>query len=104
MRDDIVAFCDDELVFIAQGIWRRPDESEKSFPPWRNVRAVLNVLRRPEALCCRVVAFVEESIEGFENDRLGLCGCCCWHPTRLGVWRCSPRTGLDRHRPGYPPP
>ena len=27
MRDDVVAFCDDELVFVAQGIWRRTDKS-----------------------------------------------------------------------------
>src|SRR5580700_3922560 len=60
MRDDIVSLCDDELVFIAQGIWRRTDKLEQPFASWRNVRAVLNVLRRPEALRRRVVAFVEE--------------------------------------------
>jgi len=79
VRNDIVALRDDELVFIAQGIWRRADKSEQPFAPWRNVRAVLNVLWRPEALCYGVVAFVEESIEGFENDRLVLLRCCLWH-------------------------
>src|SRR5271156_1144499 len=79
MRDDIVALCDDELVFISQRIWRRADKSEQPFASWRNVRAVLDVLRRPEAFCCCVVAFVEERIEGFENDRLVLFGYCLWH-------------------------
>ena len=79
MRDDVVAFCDDKLVFIAQGIWRRTDKSEQSFASRRNVRAVLNVFRRPEAFCRFVVALVEESVEGFENDRLVLLGCCLWH-------------------------
>ena len=74
MRDHVVAFCDDELVFVAQGIWRRTNESEQPVASWRNVRAVLDVLRRPEALRGRVVAFVEERIEGFENDCLVLLG------------------------------
>ena len=84
MRNDIVSFRDDELVFIAQGIWRRADKSEQPFASWRNMRAVLNVLRRPEALCCGVVAFIEESIEGFENNRLVLFWCCLWHVQLLG--------------------
>src|SRR5579863_3696566 len=79
MRDNIVAFRDDELVFIPQRIWRRADKSEQPVASWRNVRAVLDVVRRPEAFCCRVVAFVEESVEGFENDRLVLFRCCLWH-------------------------
>jgi hypothetical protein len=79
VRDDVIAFCDEELVLVAQGIWRRADKREQSFTSWRNVRAVLNVLRRSEAFCCRVIAFVEESVEGFENDRPVLFGCCLWH-------------------------
>src|SRR5580704_11064422 len=43
MRDDVVAFCDDELVFVVQRIWRQADKSEKSFASRRNVRAMLNV-------------------------------------------------------------
>src|ERR1700723_382434 len=76
MRDDIVAFCDDELVFITQGIWRRADESKQSFASGCNMGAVLDVLRRPEAFCRRIVTSVEESVEGFENDRLVLFGRC----------------------------
>src|ERR1700688_731378 len=79
MRDDVVALSDDKLVFVAQGIWRGPDKSEQPFASRRNMRAMLDVLRRPELFCCRVVTFVEESIEGFENDRLVLFGCCLWH-------------------------
>src|SRR6266700_7711064 len=67
MRDDMVALCDDQLVFIPQRIWRRADKSKQPVAPRRNVRAVLDVRRRPEEFCCCVVAFVEERIEGFEN-------------------------------------
>ena len=85
MCDDIISFCDDELVFIAQGIWRRADQSKQSFASWRDVCAVLDVLRRLEAFCCHVIAFVEESVEGFENDRLILFRCCLWHVQLLGL-------------------
>ena len=85
MRDDVVAFCDDELVFIAQGVWCRADKVEQSLASWRNVRAVLDVFRRPEAFCCCVVAFVEERIEGFKNDSLVLFRCCLWHVQLLGL-------------------
>src|SRR6202035_576190 len=79
MRDDVVAFCDDKLVFVAQGIWRRTDKSEQPFASRRDMRAVLDVLRRPESFCRLVVTFVEESVEGLENVRLVLFGCCFWH-------------------------
>ena len=38
--NDIVAFCDDELVFIAQGIWRRADKSEEPFASRRSLRRI----------------------------------------------------------------
>ena len=85
VQDDIVAFCDNELVFVAQHIRRRKGQSKQSFASRRDVCAVLNVFRRPEALCCRVVAFVEESVEGFEDDRFVLFGCCSWHCSAPGV-------------------
>src|SRR5258708_7118407 len=79
VRDDIIAFCDNDLVFVAQRGWRRTDQSKQPFASRRDVRAMLDVLWRPESFCCRVVAFVEESVEGFENDRLVLVGGCLWH-------------------------
>ena len=85
MRDDVIAFGDNDLVFVAQRIGCRPDQSEQSFTSRRDVRAVLDVLRRPEALRSRVVAFVEESIEGLENDRLVLFWCCLCHVQLLGA-------------------
>jgi hypothetical protein len=45
VRDDIVSFYDDELVFIVQGIGRRADKGEKPFASRSDVRAVLDVLR-----------------------------------------------------------
>ena len=85
VRDDVIVFCNNELVFVAQRIWRRTDQSEQSFASRRDVRAMLDVLWRPETFCCRVVAFVEESIEGFEYDRLVLFGGCLWHVQLLGL-------------------
>ena len=55
VRDNVVAFGDDDLVFVAQRIGCRPDQSEQSFTSRRDVRAVLDVLQRPEAFCCRVI-------------------------------------------------
>src|ERR1700751_2821377 len=72
MRDDVVAFCNNDLVFIAQRIGRRPDQCKQSFASRRNMRTVLDVLRRPELFCRSVVTFVEESVESLANDRLVL--------------------------------
>ena len=68
MCDHIVAFRDDELVFIAQGIWRRADKSEQSFAARADVRAVLDVLRRPERFGPRVVTLVEQLIRGSQGS------------------------------------
>src|SRR5580692_6179239 len=98
MRDDVVAFCDDELVFIAQGIWRRANKVEQPLASRPNVRAVLDVRRRPEGFCCRVVAFVEERIEGFENNRLVLFGCCLGHITSWSSVRVIDKLGNRNSR------
>ena len=58
---------------------QRGYQGKQPFASWRNVRAMLDVHRRPGAFCCCVVAFVEKRIEGFENDRLVLFGCCLGH-------------------------
>src|ERR1700728_416788 len=79
------AFCHNELAFLTQRVWRGANRSQQSFASRLNLRAVLNVFRRPEAFCCRVVAFVEERIESFENGRLVLFGCCLWHVQLLGL-------------------
>jgi hypothetical protein len=85
VRDDAIAFCDNELVFVAQGDWRGTNQIESPFATWCYVRAMLDVRRRPETFCGRIVALVEQSIEGFENDRLVLFGCCLRHVQLLGL-------------------
>ena len=51
--------------------WRKAlDEIEQAFTTWRDMGAVLNVVRRPELLSCCVVALVEQSVEGFQNKEL----------------------------------
>jgi uncharacterized oxidoreductase len=85
-RRGVIVYNTSVLGFVPLAVRRRSDKSEQSLASWCNVSAVLNVLRRPEAFCCRVVAFVEESVKGFENDRLVLLRCCLWHVRLLGCF------------------
>src|ERR1700730_13802154 len=78
-RSGLADIGEDLRLGVLGDIWRRTDKSEQPFASRRDMRAVLDVLRRPESFCRRVVTFVEESVEGFENDRLILFGCCLWH-------------------------
>jgi hypothetical protein len=48
MDDDIVAFSEDELMLVTQGVGRAPDEVEQSVTARCDVRAMLNVIFRPE--------------------------------------------------------
>src|SRR5260370_28428797 len=41
--------------------------------------AVLNVVRRPESFCGRIIALVEECVERFHDDGLVLVGCSLRH-------------------------
>ena len=56
MRDDIVALGHDQLVLVAQRLWRRPDEVEQPLAAGRDVRAVLDVPVGPEPFGGGVVA------------------------------------------------
>src|ERR1700694_4371873 len=55
-------------VLIAQSFRGPFDQGEKSLASGRNVRAVLNVVRRPETLRGGVVPLVEKSFEGVQDD------------------------------------
>jgi hypothetical protein len=57
VRDNVVAFGEDHVIFVAEGIGKGANELEQAVAGRRNVRAVLNVCRRPELLCSNIVAF-----------------------------------------------
>jgi hypothetical protein len=50
-----------------------------SLTPGLYVCAVLNIVRRPITLCCRIVAFIEKRIEYFQDDRFVLFERVFWH-------------------------
>ncbi len=46
------------------------DQVEETVTAWLNVRAVLNVVGRPEALRCRIISLIKQGLEGFQHNRL----------------------------------
>ncbi len=59
---------ENQPMFIAKRGWGCPDEIEETFPAGLNVSAVLDVLRRPELLGCRVIALIEQCIERLQDQ------------------------------------
>src|ERR1700676_3867295 len=57
-----------KTVLVAQSFRSPFDQGEKSLASGRNVRTVLNVVRRPETLRGGVVALVEKGLEGVQDD------------------------------------
>src|SRR5262249_17320695 len=74
MRDDVIAFGNNQLVLVAQRLRQRSDEVEQPRTAWRDVGAVLNVPIGPEPFGGGVVALVEQRVEGFEDERLVVLG------------------------------
>jgi hypothetical protein len=70
VRDHVIAFGDDELVFVFQRVGQRADEVKKPVSARWDMCTVLNVTVRPETLGGIIVAPVEERIESFENRAL----------------------------------
>jgi hypothetical protein len=50
VRDNVISFGEDQVIFVAECIGKAANEIEQAIAAGRNVRAVLNVVRRPEAL------------------------------------------------------
>ena len=69
MDDDVVALRDDELMFVTQSVGCTPDQIEQAIATRLNVRAVLNIVRRPILLSGRVVPLVKQCVEGVEHQR-----------------------------------
>ena len=68
--DDVIAFGNNRSGLISERRWRAPDQIEQAVASGLDVRAVLDVVRRPVALRRLVVAFVEQRIERFEHQDL----------------------------------
>jgi hypothetical protein len=62
MNDDVVVFCKNHSGLILERRRRGLDEVEEPISSWLDMVAVLNVIGRPETLCRRIVALVEQGI------------------------------------------
>ena len=83
MYDDVVAFRDDKLMFVAQGVGRVADQIEQSIATRINVCAVLDIVRRPIPFSCLIVALVKQRVERFEYQRLIFLLYCLIHNNSL---------------------
>jgi hypothetical protein len=67
--NDVIGLGDDELMFVTQRIRCAPDQIEQSIATRFNVRAVLDIVRRPILLSGRAVPLVKQRVEGVEHQR-----------------------------------
>ena len=70
VRDDVIAFGENELVFVAQRVGQRADEVEQAIAARLDMGAVLNIPIGPVAFGTGIIAPVEKRIECFEDERL----------------------------------
>src|SRR5882762_5064211 len=67
MHHDEIAFSHNRSGLIFEG-WRKAlDEIEQALTIGSNVRAMLDVMRRPELLGSRVVTLIEQRVERFQD-------------------------------------
>jgi len=74
MHDHEVSLSHDDSRFVLQCWWKALNEIEQALTTRCNVSAVLNVVRRPESFCGRIVALVEEFVERFHDEGFCLFG------------------------------
>ena len=63
MHQHVVSVCQDQVIFIMQRRWRGANQAEQALPPGRDVRAVLDIIWRPELCRLCEIALVEKRIE-----------------------------------------
>src|SRR5277367_1732671 len=68
MNNDVIAVGHDDTNLMFEGRRQGLDQIEEAVPAGSDVGAMLDIIRRPEALCRFVVAFVEERIKRLKND------------------------------------
>lgn len=66
--DHKISLGHDRSRFILQRRRAALDEIEEAVPARRDMRAVLNIIRRPEALSRCVVALIEQRVESLQNQ------------------------------------
>ena len=72
MRDNVITFRKDEVIFVFQAVRQRADQVEQAVAAGCDVRTMLDVAIGPEMLGGGIVPLVEECVEGFEYERLVL--------------------------------
>ena len=70
MDDDEVSLGYDYSGLILERGRGALDQVEETVTAGLNVRAVLNVVGRPEALRYRIISLIKQGLEGLQHDRL----------------------------------
>ena len=68
VANNVVPLGEDQVIFVAQRLGQAPNKAEQTIAARRDVSTVLNVTFGPESLRGSIVAFVEQRVEGFENE------------------------------------
>ena len=68
--DDDVSLRYDYSRLIPEGGRNALDQVEETFTAGLNVRTVLNVVGRPEALRCNIISLIKQSVESLHDNRL----------------------------------
>src|SRR6202043_309916 len=79
VEEHVVAIGYGKPVLVVQSFRGPFDQGEKSLASGRNVRTVLNVVRRPETLRSGVVPLVEKRVESLQHESLVLFLDCLGH-------------------------
>jgi hypothetical protein len=69
VHDDEIPFSHDRSGLISKSRRKALDEIEQALTTGSNVRAMLDVARRPKLLGSRLVALVEQRVERFQDQR-----------------------------------
>src|SRR6202011_2817712 len=68
--DDEVSLCYDYSRLIPESGRDALDQVEETVTARLNVRTVLNVVGRPEALRCNIISLIKQSVESLHDNRL----------------------------------
>src|SRR6202048_1215060 len=83
VEQHVVSVGDGKPVLVMEAVGCALDQREEALASRRNVRAVLNVVRRPETLRSGIVPFVEKRFESLQHEGLILLLDCPRHFTLL---------------------
>jgi hypothetical protein len=69
VQDDHIILGQHHVVFVSQGRRETLNQIEKTGPPLRDVRAVLDVVRRPQSFGGFVISLVEQRVKRHQSER-----------------------------------